>query len=253
MKAQFKYALRSSLMLRLIALAAVILLNLVFGLIGLFGPAGSAFLITAVVLSSMALCGIFVTNVIADTVSLKSVFGTPHGYLGALAPVKSRTVLLARISCIVCEDLAALFIGIAGVVLQSFILAGLIGSSPGDFSDRPDFGLIFSGAVIIILGYAYVITFTVFGAALKTCVFSGVRGKSLLSLAGVAASLWLLNLLNFTLVPFFFAERWGLLFTVGVSPGLSVSFAAYCLLALLRPAALFIASGELIERRIDLL
>lgn len=253
MKAQFKYAFLQEITLRAAALAAVLLLNLVFGILGYIGVLSNGLMITAVTFSSLALCGVFTVNIIADIGSIKSLFGTPEGYLSALTPVKGWKILLARTVSIICQDFISLFIGIFGVVWQSFVLSGLIGWGI-DYSDYtggniPD---IICGFLILLLGYAYIIMFIVFSAALKNSIFFGVPGRSWLSLASVAAVAWVFNLLNFVLAPFGEVGNWRMFYYIGIPYGFNAGTVAWFLIASARIAALFIASSILLERKNNL-
>jgi len=252
MKVQFKYAFRQSLSQRLSGFAIMVLINLVFGIIGYFGLLPAGIVITGVVFSSLALTAIFVTNIIADAVSLRSVFGAPHGYLTALTPVKSHRILFARVVTIICEDVIALAVGIFGVLWQAFVLAGLIGTGidPGNY-------LLVLQECIQIIGlalfeYVFIVMLVIFGVVLKRSIFFGKRGGGWLALLGVASAAWLLFLLNFALIPFAPYENWWLFFSITLVPGFNAGTFVYALTALIRIAALFYASSELLERRINL-
>lgn len=252
MKAQFKYAFRHSLELRAGALGILVLLNLVFGISGFFGWLNNSMLVTAVVFSSLALTGVFVTNIIANVSSFKSILGAPEGYLCTLTPVKSRSILFARLVSTVCADSIALIAGVGGIIWQSFVLSGLFDYRDAFSTFYFSFADLFSGAVITLLEYSYIMLLIVFGITLKNSVFSGKRGRTLLSLLGVAAAAWALSLLNFALTPFGTVERLWLVYSITLPQSFSGSFALYALVALARNTLLFFACSELLERRMNL-
>lgn len=253
MKAQFKYALRQELPLRAVAFAAVVLLNLVFGSLGYFHFLSRSAMITAVTLSSLALVGIFTVNITADIGTLKSVFGTPDGYLLALTPVKSWRILLARTVSIICEDFISLFAGIFGVVWQSFVLSEWIGFGV-DYSSYETGPItdIIAGAGIILLGYTYLVMLIVFGFSLRNSILFGIPGRSLLSVLGVLVVAWVFNLFNFVLLPFGTVNHWNFIYNIDIPYGFNIGAFAYTLITLVRIAALFIASSVLIERKNNL-
>jgi|GEM_PF-646274 len=258
MKAQFKYAFLQSMTLRLTALAIVVLFNLVFGLLGYFRIINNAVITTAVVFSSLSIAGLFVINIIADVKSFNGIFGSPEGYLNALTPVKGRYTLFARAAAAVVEDNLALIVAVCGVVLQSFILTGLINRSVSalgaslTIQANTSLGEIISAVGAVMLGYAYIIMLILFGVALKNSVFFGIRGKSWLGLLGVAAAAWVLNLLNFILWPFASFDRFWFIYSVNLTQGINAGTIVYALINLIRVVALYCATSALLERRLNL-
>lgn len=253
MKAQFKYALRQGLALRATAFALVAALNIVFGVLGYFKVLNNAGMVTATTLSSIALCGIFVICIIADVESFKSMFAAPQGYLLALAPVKSWKIMLARMTCIICEDFIALFMAIFGIVWQSCVLDGVIGMgidySIGYESDASN---VVFGIIAILLSYAYIMMMVAFGVSLQNSVLFGVRGRKLLTMLVVAGVAWGFNLLNFIVAPFGILDRWKLFFSIALPYGFSAGAVVYALLSIAKIAALFVAASSLMERKINL-
>lgn len=252
MKAQFKYALLRELPLRATALCAMILLNLVFGILGYLGVLPRAAMITGTTLLSLALTGIFVINIIADVGIFKSMFGTPEGYLNALTPVKSWKILLANIIVIMVEDFISLAIAIFGVVWQGILLSGYAPSAEiygFHMEFLPD---AICGTLIMLLGYAYIMLFIVLGYALQNSVFFGIRGRSWLALLGVAAVGWVFNLSHLILAPFGVVQRWHAVFYISLTYGFNGGTIAWLLLVLVQTAALFLVSSWLLERKNNL-
>jgi hypothetical protein len=255
MKAQFKYALRSGLSLRAAAFAIMALINLPFGLLGYLGFLGYGAMVVAVILSSLAFCGVFAVNIIADVGSLKFIFGTPHGYLHALTPVKSWKTLLARTAAIVIEDSIAICAGVLGIAWQSLNLADeAIGISTLNISvsGYDSFFSALAGIGVSLILYAYVLMLVVFGVTLKQSVFAGLRGKSVLALLCVAAAVWVLSLADFLLVPFGALTNWGMFFYIELPGGFGAGSMVYVILLMARVSALFAASAAMIERKIEL-
>lgn len=256
MKAQFKYALRQSLELKATAFAALVLMNLVFGILGYFKLWGEAGMITAVTLSSIAFVGIIAIRAIVDGRYFKDIFGTPDGYLYALTPVKSWKIMLARSITMIAEDCLSLFVGIIGIVWQASVLSGDIGFGVNSGSNwrlsATDIRYIIFGTIILLLGYAYLTMLGMFGTSLRNSVFFGIRGRALLASLSVIAVMWVFNLLNFVFAPFGEVTRWKCFFSIILPGGFYTGFAVYFMLLSVKTAALFFAGSILRERKNNL-
>ena len=253
MKVQFKYALRQALPLRAAVFLTVVVMNIALGFLGYFNIWDIGGKITAVTLSSVALCGIFVINIIADVNVFKSLFGSPEGYLNAMIPIKSWKILFARSASIIFEDILALTVGIAGVVLQSFILSGLIGTGINPaIGTLGAIGDVIWGVIMILLGYAYIVMLIAFGSAICNSLLFSIRGKNLFTVLTVLGAAWVLNLFNIVLTPFGSHEIWKIFYSITFTSIYSIGGVAYMLLICLKIAALFIVSANLMERKINL-
>lgn len=253
MKAQFKYALRQAMPLRATAFTIMAVMNIVFGFLGYFNIWGNGGKITAVTLSSVALCSIFVINIIADVDVNKSLFSAPEGYLNAMIPVKSWKILLARSVSVIFEDILALAAGIAGVVLQSLILSGLIGVGASHAIGKWGvIGDVIPGMIMILLGYAYIVMLITFGSAICNSWFFSIRGRNLFTVLAVFGAAWAFNLLNIVLMPFGYHENWKIFYNITLTSINSVGGVAYMLLTCLKITVLFIVSANLMERKVNL-
>ena len=254
MKNQFKYALRQGLSLRLTALGIMFVLSAVAIPLGYFSLVNDAVRTTALVLSSVTLGAIFVTNIIADTMSFQSVFKTPDAYLNAMTPVTYRRILCARLVSSVAEDLVALAAGIYCVVIQTLILSGDIKQGVKINFGSADIGAGTSVFLVccMIVAYAFIFTLIIFAMTLKNSVLSGLRGRGLLSLIGTWLVIWALSLTTFALAPFGAVERRGIFFTIYLQSSFNAGVFTYAALALLQLVAVFFASAALLERRINL-
>lgn len=242
---QIKYSARQDLGQRVFALAAVIVMNAVFGILGAANIYGGGGKITAVTLCSLALCGLFVVAVIADVQSLRGLFSAPAGYAVMLAPVPGRKILLGKIIPIVVMDLVSFAVGIAGVVMQAMILA-----NAGYDSSRSDLSIWM--VLVICVGYLMLITAIFFGCALAKSVFFRSRLSGLLGFAGFAAALYVLSWLDISMAAFAPLTRFGPFFNITIYAGLNAATIAYIILGLAKSAVLFVSAAYLIDRRINL-
>ena len=251
MKAQFKYAFRQNMSLRLTALAAAVLINLAFGAMGYFRLTNNSMLVTATAVSGLSLAGLFIVNIIADWISLRNVIGTPGGYLYALTPSHSGRLLFARAAAAVSQDCVAIFIGTAGVLWQVFNLVSYHGIHIRPFQWITA-SQIARSALMYIMMYSNGVMLVVFGAALVNTVFFVKRGKFWLGLLGALAASWALNLLNYALIPLTGTDYWRTLQNIALSSGASMNLISYVLLSFVRIGALWIASSLLLEKKANL-
>jgi len=253
MKAQFKYALRSGLTVRLAVLGFLVLLSAVFGLLATFRHSNEVVETTAVVLISIGLSGVFVVNVIMDFISLKGIFGAPEGYLNALTPVKFRVTLFARTVCAVLEDCAALGIGTLCVLWHALLMDGMNANMAGSIQVFASVPEIVQMSILVLFGYTFIFMLIVFGRSLRHSVFFGMHAKPLLTALGVGAAIWVLSLLNFALAPFGVVEHvWWVIYSIIIPVRSGVAGYLYALVALFQIVVLFIANSMLMERRMNL-
>lgn len=250
MKAQFKYSLRAHLMPRAAFMAVVLVMNLVFGILGNYNVYGQAGKITAVTLCSIALFGIFIMCVITDFELLKGICTAPAGYSTILAPVDSWKIILPRVITILVEDMICFVIGISGVVVQSFILAGLPWEMfYSETSGRPPFLWL---SLVTVLGYVYVILLVMFCIALSKSLFYSIKAGTLLAVITTVAVAYAFSLLDFILAPFGAVESYSIFYSVQLLLGPNPGTIVYLLLSLCKSVALFIAASYLMERKINL-
>lgn len=248
---QLKYSARLSLHQRFWGFAAVIVLNLVFLLLGSLDVYGTGWKITAVVLSSLAFCALFVVSVIADYQAYKSLFSPPEGYSVFLTPVPRWKILLGRLLPMVVLDLVSLVVGVAGIVIQSLILSGL-------FPWRLDWDGADPGAVawLIIVTLLYYIMFLLilfFVVALNKSVLYRARAKTLLGIAAVCVIAYVFSVVDLVLAPLCQVTRYGdWFFTINLVVGWNPATIAYLALMVIKIAALFTGTTYLMERKINI-
>jgi hypothetical protein len=255
MKAQFKYAFLQNLDQRAYALGATVLICVVFSILSATGMANEAVMTIGVVMESLMLCGVFAVCIIADVQGFNSIFGSPQGYLNILTPVPSWKLLLPRLVTCVLEDLFSLAVAITSLVFQVMVFDSEFGDVfhmgfRGMTSHDMQMAALFVG--MAILGYAYILMLAVFGASLKSSLFSSIRFGSLLTLLCVAGAAWALNLFSFVLAPFGMVDVWNSVFTISLNINSSLHIAMFDIVSLLKVAALLVTSSFLIERRINL-
>lgn len=244
---QFKYSVRQSLDQRLAVLAVVVLLNAAFGILGGLGLYGEGWKITAVVFSSLALCAAFIACILADAEQAKGLFEAPRGYTVLLAPVPSWKILLARILPAAVMDLLLYAIAIAGVVLQSLILAGVSATDDGN----SDMGQVLFFLALFVLGYTMIMTFIYFVGALSKSVFYKVKLRGILAFLTGIAAMYILSFADLALAPFGHISRFGWLIQVNLVFGFNTGSVLYLAVVLLKIVVLFTGTAYLVERKIN--
>ena len=252
MKAQFKYAILHGLEMRLYALAATVLINLVFTAMALTGIAGEVVSIWGIVLSSLCIAVVFAVNIISDGTGFETIFGTPKGYLNIMTPVKSWKILLPRVIIYTIEDFIGLAIAVCGVVLQGLAYDNSFGDLYNVSFTSQDFRSMFFAFLMSFIGYAYLLMVVAFGLSLKSAFFSGRRFGALLAIVCTVAVVWVFNLFNFVLAPVGNISHWNNFYSITLNFNSAMHVLAYCAVSFIKLAALFTASSMLIERRINL-
>lgn len=248
MRAQFKYSLRAYLTPRAIALSAVLVMCLVFGLLGYNDIYGYGGKVTAVVLSALGLFGILVVCFITDFEMLRGLCTAPAGYVTLLTPVKSWKLILPRVITILVEDMLCLIAGITGVAIQGLIVSGYTGDM---FWGEFDWSFLW-GLAVILLGYIFLIMIVLFCIVLSKSLFYSRRIGTFLAVLATIATAYVFNLLNFVLAPFGAVDSVGIFYNISLIAGPTLGMAAYSLLSLCKSAALFLASSYLMERKINI-
>ena len=246
MLTELKYAARPYLSQRVIAIAATIVLNLIFGLCGGTGVYGYAGNITAVALSALALCAVFVVNVIADLGAIRTLFCAPAGYFYALTPQPRWRVLLSRVIFILVWDNVTLYIALAGLLVQTSLLVNA-SAIAGEISSS-DVWL----AVLLALYYALVLLAVFFAAAIAKGPLFRAPGRGFLGFLVFCAVIYAHSLLNLVLTPLSSASHYGVFTTITIQTGANAGMIGFLILLVAELVALFCATAYLMERKVNL-
>ncbi len=245
---KWMYAIRPRLQMRLWTLFALIVLNLIFGICGYTELYGTAGLITAITLSSLALCALFVVNILADYEIIRSLFAAPIGYHVFLTPTASWKILLGHVLSIVVQDTIGFALGIAGIVLQAFIFVNHIPQLTGNIN---------IAEIIILLVtwvlYYFLFILTIFLAiVLWKSIFYQYKGRIVWGILTSIGIVYVLNWLYLLLMPFSELTRHGFLFHISLVPDFNLGMIAYIFLFLCKTAIVFYITAYLMERRMNL-
>lgn len=243
---QCKYGVRQGLNQRMIGLGATVLLNIGFLLFGTV-IGGGILHTTGIVFSSLAMCALFIVNIIADVEIIRSIFTAPIGYNVLMTPVAGWKILLGRVLPMVLLDLASLAVATAGIVLQALQMAG--DSSMDLGSDPASIGWF---ALILFVNYFALMMAILFGCALSKSVFFRTRARGFLGFLAVCATLYVMNLLDLALGVVAPVQRYHMLFAISIHTGFNAGMIGYLVLGIAKTAALFFATSYLIERKVNL-
>ncbi|MCL2088062.1 MAG: hypothetical protein FWH14_01130 [Oscillospiraceae bacterium] len=252
MKSIFKYAFLQNRRLRVSVFAVMLGINLVFSILSLSGIAPGPVMILGITLSSIAIGAVFIINIIADALTLRSIFGTPHGYNYALAPVKSGKILLANVVSIIVQDCIALSVAIFGVVIQSLSFTKTLGLVFDSLQAGDALFWSFFITIFTLLAYAFLLMLVVFGISLKNSLFFSSRLSPLLAFIGVIISIWVLGILDILLIPFGDVSYVFMFVNVTLIPGFNIASLIYAIVIAAKTTLLFLASSRLIERKANL-
>ena len=253
MKALIKYTFKADMSGRLIAFAAILVMNLAFIIPGLFGLLPLAAQITAVSLSGTAIGVMSVFNIIGDISIIRSMFFSPGAVLYAITPAPRKKRLCVGLTTMFLTDLITMTVSIVSVVVLALILGN-------DYVDRSIWVMareVFSvqalGVIITIAHgiamYLFVMMLIIFGISLRKSIFYSKRAGGLLAFL-VAIGIFYLSTVSgllvapFGHVSFFFGF-------ISVTVGY-LGMGLYVLLILLFAVALFILTARLLERKINL-
>ncbi|MCL2634830.1 MAG: hypothetical protein FWD34_10000 [Oscillospiraceae bacterium] len=258
MSKQLKYAARTGLDIRLIALGVTVVLNVVFGILGMAGITGEGWQTAAVSFSAFSLVAILVVSIIVLSQSYMSVYQAPLAHTTLLTPVKRWKIILSRIITIVVLDLFSWVIGITGIVWQALILAEDIDFSIGVSMDSTvhvlAVGIGYAAVYILaaVIGYTLFVTLVFYIGAIEKCLFAGKRLGKLMGIGVCLATIYLINLTDLLMAPFAHISRHNVFFTVTINPGINAGLIALMILYLIKVAALFLITAKLTERKINL-
>jgi hypothetical protein len=198
MKNQFKYAVFMQLKIRTIIIAAVILLNVVLGLIGLDGgrAAQSIGYENLILLSAAAYLGLIVVSVMCIRVMYENTFLSPHCYATLLVPVKRHKILLSRILANLVFDLVSFTIATLGVMWQDYNYLNhyTIGQSTHHVWEYLPWLI----AVIVVYYFAIMSAIFFFGA-MGHSLFTKTKMSTLLTPLVALAVFYVFNLVDFLL------------------------------------------------------
>ena len=228
-------------------LAIVVLINILAAIVSYLGILGIGGRITGVMFVSIALCAMIVVNIIADYVTIRSLFSAPSGYTVMLAPVKSRQVLSGSILSIVLWDTVSLVIGIAGVVYHSLRLGEVYFPMRTAYITQSLWGFI-----IIFLNYILLITAIFFIAGLSKSILYRFRGRTFFAIIITMGIMYVLSMANLVLMPFGYAQRYGSFISINLVLGWNFGMVLYLLLCLGKIALFFGTTSYLMERKINI-
>ena len=253
MKAQFKYAFRAGLNIRLPVFAVIFTMDTVFIILGSLGLLPFAALVTAVSLGGVAIAAMLAVNVIADVFIARRMFLAPEAYLHALTPVPRRKILLASVIAITVLDLITMTFVISAEVWLSFNLAG------GGYwhmvweflkNNSQDLVYLLWCVLLLVAGYMLMITIIMFCVTAKKSIFFKKPASGFLAFLLGCGCVYAISLLQLVLAPFSGIERYGLLIVLNIERG--AVFPVYVLLTLIEAAVLFVLTSKLMERKINI-
>ncbi len=230
------------------ALIAMLAVNVLFIVWTALVPRSLALHIVGVSLSGVALCALFIFQILSDASIDRYLFKAPHGYSANLLPVRGWKLLLSRTVAIVAQDVVGLMLAIAGSTYLSLRLGG-----EGERVFRYfDAEAILTGALFFIAGYTLIVLAVAFARVLSASVFFKTKGRGVLSLLVTIAALYALSFLNFLAAPFGYLQSYGTTFLISVDYGMSAGTLAYLIALLAQCAVLFFVSSHIMERKINL-
>jgi len=252
MKAQFKYAFRAGLNVRLTTFAIIFTMNLVFIILNIFGALPFAGQVTAVSLGGVAIAVMMVVNVIGDVSIVSRMFSAPGAYLHALTPAPRRQILLAGVITMMIKDIVTMTVVITSEVILSLQLAGdnvisivwtFIRSNTGDIL----YGLLYTS--LLIVGYMFVMMIIMFCITVNKSIFYQKRLGGLMTGILAVAVCYVFTLSSFLIAPFGTVQRIGMNFMITAGTAGSI---AYIILILAQAAILFILTSKLMERKVNI-
>jgi len=254
MKAQFKYAFRAGISLRLPVFAAILAMNIVFIALGLLFRLPEAAHITFVALSGTALAAMMAVNVVGDISILNRIFAAPDAYLHALTPAPRQQILLASIVAMLVMDLVTTGALIGGVVWLAANFDAAYGSQTPFMTELGYEPFVMTleflqNTALLIAGYLLIVMTVIFCVSMRKSLFYQKRGGGWLTALLALGVAYAVSLSSLLLAPFGDVERQGIFFTV--TPN-GLGNVLYILLILLEAAALFVLTSKLLERRINI-
>jgi len=253
MKAQFKYAFRTSLSPRLIVFAIILVMNLAFIIPAMIGILPIAAMITGVSLSGSAIAVMFTFNLVGDIQIIRRMFSPSGAVLYAITPTPRRNTLIASIVSMTIMDFVTMAISIVCVVILSLNLAG-------HYMDDNLWVMLNSYYINgvqnilipfanILAAYLFVMMLVIFCCTIRKSVFFSKPAGGFLTFLVAVGILFIANISTLLLAPFGYVSRLFIFFTVTVG---FLGFGMYALLQLIFAAVLFVLTTRLLERRINI-
>jgi len=253
MKALIKYTIRADMSGRLIAFAAIFVMNLAFIIPGLFGLLPLAAQITAVSLSGTAIGVMSVFNIIGDISIIRSMFFSPGAVFYAITPAPRKKRLCVGLTTMFLTDFITMTFSIVSVVILALILGNDYVDGSIWVMASESFPHIAPNVIIPIaqgvVYYLFVMMLIIFGITMRKSVFYSKRAGGLLAFL-VAIGIYYLSTVSALLVaPFGHVSFFFGFITVTVG---YLGMGLYVLLILLFAVALFILTARLLERKLNI-
>ena len=240
---QIYYGAKNRLHLRVIALLAVIAVNL------LLLPLTARGFIMPVIVSSFLFIYISAANLFVSFSNLNRVFEPPNSYFTVLAPVPSWKILLGNIIPAALFDSIGFAVGIAGIIFNSLNLIGMTWQDNIGYEIEHIGSFLYVAASGIAM-YSLVLMAFVFWKTVSKSIFFRFPVRGLFGAAAVIAALFVVNWLNSLLIPFGTVNRFWVFFSISVYPS-GLNMFLVTMVTFLQAAVLLIASAYLMDRRIN--
>lgn len=253
---QLAYEFRVRRSLRLITLAAVVAFDLalyfLFARGNMLGAAGH---VLAIVFSSLSLATLLAIGLFCDFDAVHRLFAPPAAYHVQLAPVSPFSLLGSRVLINLVQDLVFVIVGVCGLLLQltaifppedgfTFATIAQVLFAPEQLTYLIQSALVYIQLVLVIY----------FGVTLSSTLLGSMRGRKPLAVLIAIALMYVLPQLNLVLFPL----NNGTVFQYGVFMTFEIlplpSLAAFLMLALelVKCVALYLVSGKLMERKLNI-
>lgn len=232
------YGTRNRLDMRVIALLAVIGINL------LLLSIPNIYLVMTV--SSLLFIGIGAINLFVSFSNINRLFKAPHSYFTALAPVASWKMLFGTVLPAVILDSIGFVAGVGGVMFQALRMTGNV-----NFGGFHEFEYLWFIIVVPMVGYAMFLLAFALWRALDRGLFYRIPLSGLLGIIGTLAVIVALSWVNLLLAPIGEISRFGWVVFMQIEMG-QINAALVLLLLLGQGAALLFLAASLMDRRINL-
>jgi len=254
MKAQFKYAFRTGLYVRLIAFAVIFTINTVFIIFGSLGLLPFAAKIVAVSLGGVAIAVMFAANIGSDVIIARRMFVSPEAYLHALTPDPKWKILLASVITMFVMDFVSMAVVITQEVWLSFIVAGLEQTWDifmwGIRQNQSEMIYAYWAIPLIMALYLLVLMIILFSVTAKKSFLFKMPASGLLTFLVACGCFYAVSLSQLILIPFGSVRRQGMFILIELTGTLFMPVVFLLLLA--EAAVLFYFTSKLMERRMNI-
>jgi len=254
MKAQFKYAFKAGLYVRLITFAVIFSVNTVFIILGSLGLLPFAAKIVAVSLGGVAIAVMFVMNIGSDVIIARRMFASPEAYLHSLTPDPKWKILLASSVTMLVMDFVSMAIVIVQEVWLSFIVAGLEHTWDlfmwGIRQNPTEMIYAYWSIPLLMALYLLVLMIIFFCVTAKKSFLFKMPASGLLAFLLTCGCFYAVSLSQLILIPFGSVHRYGLFILIELS-GIAV-LPVGLLLMLAEAAILFYFTSKLMERKMNI-